>query len=317
MSYYTPKKLFVKYLKVEYNRHVKNRIFSLLKFLIGWPLSILALLFIIKLVAPQARKLFSRLDEISLPLLSLAILCFLIYYFIRGYIWKRLIKQAGHEISYKDINFIWASSEVKRYIPGNVWSFLGRAVLLAERGISKKDITKYSIIEIELLVLGSIVVSLLSIPFISQYYALPQYLNITVMLITAVIILLYVLHGKLKFKHFILPDFNPAEILLLLLLNIIMFLSFGLGYYFTFASFVAIDPGLIWQLTGFSVLAFIVGYLSILTPSGFGVREGALVFGLTKIMSESAAGFVALFSRFILIFAELIFVALSYIWHKN
>jgi len=48
--------------------------------------------------------------------------------------------------------------------------------------------------------------------------------------------------------------------------------------------------------------------LSILTPSGFGVREGALVFALSKIMSASVAGFVSLFGRFILILAEVMYV---------
>lgn len=295
---------------------MKNRVFEILKFLIGWPLSILALIFIIKLIVPQAAKFISHLNQISLPLLSLAIICFLIYYFMRGYIWKRLIKQSNHEISYKDANFIWAASELKRYIPGNIWSFVGRAVLFSERGISKKDIARYSIIEIELIILGSITISLLSLPFIVQRFTLPQYLNTILPLTLTIIFLIYIFNQKLKLKHFILPDFSPAEILFLIFLNIITFLFFGLGYYLVFASFTSINPNLVWQLTGFSVLAFIAGYLSLLTPSGFGVREGALVFGLTKIMSVSSAGFLALFSRFILIVAELIFVGISYIWYK-
>lgn len=295
---------------------MKSKIYNLLRFIIGWPLSLIALLFIAKLIAPQISTLTSNLNHISLPLLSLAIAFFLVYFFIRGYIWKRMIKHSGHQISYKDANFIWASSEMKRYIPGNIWSFLGRAVMFAEKGISKKDIAKYSIIEMELIILASSIVSFLSLPFISKHYALPQYLSIILPLVLTIIVILYIFHGKLKFKHFVLPDFKPTETLLLLLLNIIMFLCFGLGYYFTFASFVPIDPSLILELTGFSVLAFIIGYLSILTPSGFGVREGALVFGLSRIISVSVAGFLALFSRLILIIAELIFVIISYIWHK-
>lgn len=294
-----------------------SKLYSLLKFLIGWPLSLLALFFIGKLIAPQAPQLLSNLHAVSLPLVCYGIISFLIYYFIRGYIWKRLSELIGHEISFKDATFIWGSSELKRYIPGNIWSFVGRAVLFAERGMSKKDFARCTIIEVELLTFGAAAVSLLALPFLSSYFIMPPYLTTLAFVVLGILILLYTFHAKFKLKHFILPDLKPAEILLLLLLNTSMFFSFGLGHFFVFTSFTPIDPNLVWQLTGVAVLAYLVGYLSLLTPSGLGVREGALIFALSKITSVSVAGFIALFSRFILIVAELIFVAISYAWYKT
>jgi uncharacterized membrane protein/uncharacterized membrane protein YbhN (UPF0104 family) len=293
---------------------VKDRIYSLLKFLIGWPLSIVAVFFLVKLVTPQAPKFFSQLHEISLPLLFYGIVCFLIYYFLRGYIWKRQIKQAGYELSYKDVNYIWAASELKRYIPGNIWSFIGRSVLLHEKGMTKKDIAKCTLYEIEFLIFGAVAVSLLALPFVVTHFQFPYYLlSITVVGFIASV-LLFAYHTKLKIKLFVLPPFPPQEMLFLIFLSTLLFLFFGLGYFFTFISFISLNPNLIWQLTGLSVLSFLVGYLSLLTPSGIGVREGALVVALSKIMSTAAAGFVSLFARFILIVAEIIFVLLSYLW---
>jgi len=287
---------------------MRHKIFNFLKFLIGWPLSILALFFIGKLIAPQIPTLLPQINKISLPLVYLAAICFLFYYFIRGYIWKRMIKMSGHGISYKDANFIWAASEIQRYIPGNIWSFLGRAVMFSERGINKKSFAKYSILEIQLLVLTSTLISLLSIPFLVKYFSLdlPYYAAI-IFIITAILAFLFKnpIHSNIK------------ESIYLLFLNIIMFFAFGLGYYLTFISFIPINTNLTLELIGFSVLSFVIGYLSLLTPSGFGVREGVLIFGLGKIMSVSAAGFLALFSRFVLVVAELIFVLISYIWYKK
>src|SRR6185369_11997046 len=134
---------------------MKQRIFTLLKFLIGWPFSLIALFFIGKLITPQLPTLLAHLHEISLPLLIYGIYCFLIFYFLRSYIWKRLLQEKGHAITYKDSSFLWASSELKRYIPGNIWSFLGRTVLFSERGIPKKEIGKALIIEAELLIIGA------------------------------------------------------------------------------------------------------------------------------------------------------------------
>ncbi|MBI5122834.1 DUF2079 domain-containing protein [Candidatus Roizmanbacteria bacterium] len=296
---------------------MQNRIYEILKFIIGWPLSILAFFFIIKLIAPQAPKLLSQIHQISLPLLFCSLLFFLIYHFIRGYIWKILIAQTGYNISFKDTNFIWASSELKRYIPGNIWSFLGRAVNFTQKGVTKKDIIRCTIIEVELFILGAAIISLLALPFIAHIFSLPQNTNLIATLLLSAVILVYIFHKYLKLEHFILPTQKPTEIIFLFFLNTLMYLFFGLGYYFSFISFIYIDPNLIWQLAGFAALSFLVGYLSILTPSGFGVREGILFLGLSKIMATGPAGFLALFSRFILITAELIFVGLSYLWYTT
>jgi len=88
-----------------------------------------------------------------------------------------------------------------------------------------------------------------------------------------------------------------------------------LGYFFTFASFTAIDPNLVFQLSGVSVLAYLIGYLSILTPSGFGVREGGISLCFIQNYVCKRRCFVSLFGRFILILAEVMYVFLSYAWH--
>lgn len=298
---------------------MKNKLFTLLKFLIGWPLSLVALFFIIKLIAPQAPALLTHLKEIAGVFLIYGGCCFLVFYFLRGYIWKKLIEHTGHAISFKDACFLWASSELKRYIPGNIWSFVGRTVLFAERGVTKKDIAKSLIIEAELLVIGSATVALLSLPFLSQLsvLTLPPFVYTVLPFLVLAGILFYVFHRKAKIAHFILPTFAPIEILLLVFLSSLAFFFLGLGHYFIIASFITLDPNLVWQLTGFSVLVFLIGYLSILTPAGLGIREGGLVLGLSQLLSASAAGFVALFSRIILILSELIFVLLTFLWYKT
>jgi uncharacterized membrane protein/uncharacterized membrane protein YbhN (UPF0104 family) len=296
---------------------VKNHAFSLLKFLIGWPLSLLALFFLFKLIEPQAPEFFSHLDKISYPLLTYGTISFLIYYFLRGYIWKRVITHEGYNISYKDTNFIWAASELKRYIPGNIWSFVGRALHLTEKGMTKKDIAKCTLFEIEFLIIGSAIVSLLSLPFLITDLNFPAYFTQLIYIIFLLGILLFAFHRKLQIKLFFLPNYHPGEMLFLIFLNALLFFFFGLGYFLTFTSFIPIDPNLVFQLSGVAVLSFLVGYLSILTPSGIGVREGALVFALSKIMPAATAGFVALFGRFILIVAEIIFVVISYLWYHT
>jgi uncharacterized membrane protein len=74
---------------------------------------------------------------------------------------------------------------------------------------------------------------------------------------------------------------------------------------------------MILELTGFFVLSFLVGYLSLLTPAGFGIREGMVIFGLSKITTSAIAAFASVFSRMILILSELVFIGLSLAWHTT
>src|SRR5256885_1695385 len=144
---------------------MKSRLYSVVKFLIGLPLTLLAFFFILKIIITQLPSLESNIHSIHLFLLGYGIICFIIFYFIRSYLWFRILKNYKYTISFQESSYLWALSELKRYIPGNVWSFLGRTVLFQRKGIQKKDIAKGLIFEAELFVIGSAIVSLFALPF--------------------------------------------------------------------------------------------------------------------------------------------------------
>lgn len=303
---------------------MKSHLYSVMKFAIGWPLSLLALFFIIKILSTQVSTLVANLHTIEPALLSFGIFSFVIFYFLRSYLWCRILKQYDHDIPFRESGYLWAMSELKRYIPGNVWSFLGRAVLFKEKGVTKKDIGKGLIIEAAIFVLGCAVISLLSLPFLlpTQYAGYGSFIEFLVI----VTVILYcqnrkissLFSGKLRnLIHFLFPPFPPRETFFLIGLSTIALFFFGLGNYLVITSVVFLDPKIILPLIGVFVLAFVAGYLSIITPAGFGVREGVVLFALAKIIPSALAAFGALFSRVILIVSELIFILLSYLWHHT
>ena len=296
---------------------MQKRIYNLLKFLIGWPLAIVALFFIGKLIAPQFPTLLVNIHYLNWTFLSIGVVLFILFSFTRGVMWHLLLRFSGHTtINYNESCALWGISELKRYVPGSIWSFVGRAAAFAEKGIPKKDSVRFLLFEAELLVIGGTIVSLLSLPFLLTYAYITSIIASSILWLVVGGVLLYTLHRKFKLGNFILPSFNPSELLLLVLVSSISYFFFGLAHYFVITSYISLDPNLIWQIAGISVFAFLIGYLSLLTPAGFGVREGILVIGLSKIMSVSAAGFVTLFSRIILILSELLFVILAYAFYK-
>jgi uncharacterized membrane protein/uncharacterized membrane protein YbhN (UPF0104 family) len=302
---------------------MRTRLYSVVKFLIGLPLTILSFFFIIKIILTQAPTLFTNFHSLHIFLLLYGIICFVIFYYVRSYIWYRILRNQQYTISFKESNYMWSLSELKRYIPGNVWSFLGRTVLFQQKGVQKKDIAKSLIFEAELFIIGSVIISLLSLSFFfSRNQSFLAWLIIYVILgLTIFYCFAAKLHSKLSPKFhrvvsYLFPPFQPTENILLVWISMIALFFFGLGNYFSISSVVYLTPKLFLQLIGIFDLAFVVGYLSVITPAGFGVREGIVIYALTKVIPTGVAAFAALFSRIILICSELLFILLTILWHK-
>lgn len=299
---------------------MKEEIYKLAKFIIGWPLSILALYFIWQTISPRSQNLVADLKSIKFSLVTMGIGCFIVFYFLRGFIWQRLLKEYGYQIPLKQAVYLWAISELKRYIPGNIWSLLGRAILFSEKGVKKRDIGILLIIEAQIFVLSSLIISLLSIPFLLTYFLpnlpfqplLPVIINIAVLIIS----ITYIYNKKITKKLPFLPNILPQDTTLLVFTSIVGLISFGLGYYFTISSIMFLNPQLLPQLIGLFTLTILLGYLSFVTPAGLGIREGILTIALSKISVLSISALASLFARIILILSELIFISISLLWTK-
>jgi uncharacterized membrane protein/uncharacterized membrane protein YbhN (UPF0104 family) len=302
---------------------MRTRLFSVVKFLIGLPLTLLALFFIFKIIYSQLPSLNIDFHTLNFFLLGYGILCFIIFYFLRSFIWYRILKNYNYSLSFKESSYLWSLSELKRYIPGTAWSFLGRTVLFQQKGVQKKDIAKGLIFEGELFVIGSTLVSLLALPF--YFSKKDMAIEILLVCVIAVLLIIYCcnelfrekLSGKVKqFTSFLFPFFSAPENLFLIWISVIALFFFGLGNYFAINSVVYLTPKLLLELIGVFAFAFLAGYLIVIAPAGFGVREGIIIVSLSKIISTGAAAFSAIFSRLVLIIAELFFILICTLWHK-
>lgn len=293
-----------------------NRSVQILKYLLGWPFSILAFIFILQLIAPKIPEFSSNIKNLNVILLLCGISCFLLFYSIRAFIWHRLLKIHTKNITYKQAAYVWSLSELRRYIPGNFWAFLGRTILFSEIGVKKKDIGKLVVIEIAIFVLGAGAVSMLALPFAASYLLpwLTPTLRLFIYWCAFLAWIIYIFNSK--FIRFF-PEVSPRESILLLFLSSIAALFFGIGSYFTIGSFVSLPINLFFQLSGFFVLSLLLGFSSLLTPAGFGIREGITISGLSKFVPVAASALGALFARIVLVLSELIFICFVFLIYKT
>ncbi len=307
-----------------------QKISPYLTFFLGWPLSLLALFFIGRTFFPQLQQISTEITTPNIPLLVLGVFSFIGYFVLRSYVWYRLLQSLDYKLPLRESLYLWASSQIKRYIPGNVWSFLGVTLLFSEKKVKKSDIAHALVIEAQLVLLSSLFLSLLALPFIvTQILPLGEWGGLAVrgsILLVIIGTLLYLLmpfylrkndHPLLNRLKHLFPRVSLEKTLVLFLFMFLSFISFGLGYYFTISSIVFLDPIHLLFFVGYFVLSLLLGYLSFITPSGLGVREGIITVGLIKFIPLSLAGFAAVFGRVVLVISEILFIILMYLLTKS
>ena len=292
-----------------------NKLLSLIKFFIGWPLSIISLAFIFKVIIEKSSISIFQIKHIDVSLLIISVVCFLIYFSLRSLLWKKIIKEKGIAISSKENAYLWGISELKRYVPGNIWSFVSRSFLFEKKGLSKKEIAKCLLAEAEFIILASLI---LSIPAIFLFVQ-DRYINSAIFALFSGLVLFFVFNKKLYFSEKIqaLLPYNSFESnFYLLITSFFSFLFFSLGTYFATISIIYLNLYYVVQYVSIFALSLLIGYLSFITPMGLGVREGVITFSLSRFTSVSLAGLSAIFSRLVFMISEILFIVFVFLWNK-
>lgn len=306
---------------------MRKNLRSTLTFLLGWPLSSIALIFLTRSFLSKSSGITVDLTHINYFFILLGILCFGGYYFLRSYIWYSLITTHGNKLDLAESLFNWSFAQLKRYIPGNIWGIVGVSLHFSQKNVSKKDLSSSFITETILVLLTASAVTLLGLPLIISTLHLSNYesfLKNTGVILLVAISLIYMFSGffvsHIKFPKIISYALAPFSFYRLAALWSFMLLSFvlyGVGTYLIVSSIAYIDPHQFWMFVGYFVFSLLLGFVSFITPTGLGVREGAMALGLTSVMASPLASFISLFARFAMIIAELTFLAVAYLFHKT
>ena len=124
------------------------------------------------------------------------------------------------------------------------------------------------------------------------------------------------LHSSRLYANFLLPGFSLSSKARIILISVITYFIFGIGNFFVFLSIYHIGFDQFLSLSSFFTFSLLAGYLSFITPMGLGVREGVVTLGLSKIMTLSNAATISIFTRIVLIFSELAFLLIVFVWRK-
>lgn len=290
------------------------------KFLVGWPISIVAIVFLLKFIPPSF-DFVAKIKGANIPILLLSIVFFQLYFVLRGFMWQKILEEKGHKLYFRKTLFLWGFSEFKRYAPGNIWSFLGRIVYFSKLDINNKTVVKSLFYESQFIVISGFLVSLFSLNFLFTNLSLSSFkysifTQPLIVIAVAVLTLGFVFNKKLIDKQFF-PNFKPLSVFYLLFISSLSLFCFGMATYFVGASIFFLNPYYFLDFSGFFVFALLIGYLSLITPMGLGVREGVITLVLSKTAGLLQASVISIFARLVFIFSEIIFLVFAWLIYKT
>lgn len=279
------------------------------KFL-GIPVTTLAFLFIVKIFFDNRSEIVKALLLTNPLLFLLGTAFFSLFFIVKSLVWLEILKKRGYAPPKRSTLWSYAFSEMKRYIPGSIFAFMGRMQTHNEH-IPQKETLKGIGIEAILMALSALIVSIPAISYpvfkareeIAAPFAIP--IAAIILIGTAVMVFLYV-----RFKKTLTTYFES------LLLFVFSWLLYALGCFFIAISFTYIYPANFAFILSFFVFSWLCGYLLFITPMGLGIRELVIVGSLSLFVPASFASLIAIMTRIGMVIGEFFSLFIIYVVSK-
>lgn len=221
-----------------------------------------------------------------------------------AYLWKVILDRLGTPLSYRKSYRIFFLSQLGRYLPGKVWGILGLVYLSEKEGVSKVISGTSVTLQLLLQVVSGVMVFGLTLPFWQNLDSVIG-LNALFLLFPAGLVALHPaivnrgLNLALRATGQGQMDLRWGYRQLLGQLGLwgVFWAVNGVAHYFLIGSIWSASLPRVSVLVGIFAIAWVAGFLSILTPSGLGVMEGTLAFLLSFYFPAHVATIIALWTR--------------------
>lgn len=250
-----------------------------------------------------------------------------------GYIWQLTLRRLGYQLPWQTCLRIYLTAEFVRYIPGNVWHVVARVQMAEGEGVPRAQGFASMTIELATKIVAAALVFAISLFWWGDLThlggALGRFGGVALGVL-GVPLLLLGLHPRILERGLSLmtrllkrPPVTLAltygDILTLTAAWMGSWLVAGLGFWLVVRGITA-DPLMAASVplaVGISALGWDIGFLSFITPSGLGFREGAVaaLLALSGIIPDLAvAGLVAITAaRLLPTLAEILCVGGAYL----
>ena len=285
-----------------------RRIGSLLLNLLGWVGS----LFFLILVWRQATAVDWQVVTVDWNLLVLACGLLIFGQAVQSQLAWITQQALGYSVPRLTIHRVWFLSQIAKYIPGSLWQIAVRTGFYVQRGVPLGIASAATMWELVVTVAGSLVIVVFSFVLGVEAYWLSLGAGLLVLL-AIVFYMLWpwrlLLFFRVKLAAKMIDALTHVKkrydmLFSLFALSVGVWLVIGSGFYFLARAFGANEQLTFWNaLITFNV-AYSIGFLVIVAPSGLGVREVILSFFLAAYFPPLTLAAFVLIARLWWIGAE-------------
>lgn len=269
---------------------------------IGTMLALIGLVFIaIKLHSYGIVAVFSNYNVFDWVIISGLILAYGLANTLLSIAWWRILIGLGIKVDCYWAIRTYAISQITKYVPGNIFQFVGRQALGMAKGLPAWALVKSSVWEIGLIAFCGSLFGFFVLPIFTDSY----YIN------SLVCLFLFLLTFTISFvalRKCLNPSFSNAMSYYTIFLIISSFLFLAL-IFLQNKSFEIVDINNLFILCSAYIVAWLIGLITPGAPAGVGVRELVLLFILDGIIQESNLLAVILLGRLVTIGGDVLFYA--------
>ena len=281
-------------------------------YFLGKSLGVLGLLFVFYKLS-QEYTLSGFLEQFTLTLKILPLLFFLNFasILIGIYAWHiMLLNYAKKPFPYTTSYYYFAKTEISKYLPGNIFHFIGRQVLASKLGITQVEMAKISVL-FSFFLLTATLFSSTIFTFFSQ--GIPSHILILMGLASISIVLV------IAFTYRSFPVHKKISMNISLALSVAL-QGIMLGIIVFFLSEQALGTELFFLCVSIYIISWLIGFVTPGASGGLGVREGTFI-AITSYLHIDISADIIIFSvllvRLINIFIDIILFLSTYILKKK
>ena len=284
-------------LSVRANKYIvhKEQIKKTVYFL-GKSLGVLGLIFVFYKLS-QEYTLSSFLSQLSLFTDTISMLLILNFAstLLGIYAWHiMLLNYAKEPFPYRTSYYYFAKTEISKYLPGNVFHFIGRQVLASKIGITQMEMAKISVLFSFLLLVATVISSTV---FAFLATAIPPYI-LTLMGLSCIIIIII--------TAYLYPSFPIRK---KVSMNLLLSVSVALqGIMLGMIVMVQTDHftiGLFFECVSIYIVSWLIGFITPGASGGLGIREGTFI-AIAAFMHLDIAADIIIFSVLLVRFINII-----------
>ncbi|MBI3740800.1 MAG: flippase-like domain-containing protein, partial [Chloroflexi bacterium] len=274
---------------------------SQLRRALGYALSLIILFFLARVLAQTwndfAATNFRFTFDGARVIVSLVLLVLARVFAVEA--WRRIIIALGDALPFTFAMRVWFVSNLARYVPGNIWQVAAMMTMVNAKGVSKTNALLSQIIYTAIALSISGLLGIFFVVFQPQVLQglvpiSPSPLNnylpaLAASAFSALIVglalpqmfrLIIRVAAKISRRDLTAPPTTFARGLVPPLYSSAMWLTNGVAFFLFVSAITDLSLAQLPALIAINAGAYWIGYLSFITPSGLGFREGALAFML-------------------------------------